>query len=380
MNGKKAFIYSDRFYDSKYYGGSHPQTIIRIKLTFELIKAYGLLQLPEVILLEPQEATEDEMALIHDRDYIDAFRSVDGGKSNPKAWQYNIGTTGDTPVFPGIFRKSEISTGASLIASRIVQEGGADIAFNIAGGQHYALPNRAAGFCYINDPAIIIKEMVNNGLRVVYLDVDAHHGDGVQWIFYDTDRVLTISLHQDPRFLFPGTGFSYEIGEEKGHGYSVNLPFLPGTDDEVYLWGFREIVPPLIKAYNPDIVVTALGIDTFRSDPLAQLNLTTNGFMGVIKEIKKVAPRWVATGAGGYDPFNVCRAWTLTWAIILDKDLPDEFPDSFKELLSEFGLSRRGTLYDKPYISPRQHYQICMEEAKRNVEYLKSTVFPIHGI
>jgi acetoin utilization protein AcuC len=177
-------------------------------------------------------------------------------------------------------------TGASLLAERLVRSGRVGIAFNIAGGLHHALPNRASGFCYIDDPVIIIKELVNQGQRVVYLDIDVHHGDGVQFGFYDTDQVMTISLHEDGHYLFPGTGFMHEMGRGAGLGYSVNIPLYPGTDDETYLWAFDAVVPPLIQAFKPESIVTQLGVDPFVDDPLAHLQLTTHGFCRLVERIK----------------------------------------------------------------------------------------------
>jgi acetoin utilization protein AcuC len=176
---------------------------------------------------------------------------------------------------------------------------------------------------------LAIKFLVNRGRRVAYIDIDAHHGDGVQEAFYNTDRVLTVSLHETGRRLFPGAGFEHETGADAGRGYSVNVPLPPESDDELFVHAFIETVPSLIEAFKPDIVVSQLGVDTFRSDPLAHLNITTNGFCRLVEIIKAMAPKWVALGGGGYEISNVARAWTLAWAIMNDIEPPDDIPVPF---------------------------------------------------
>ena len=253
--------------------------------------------------------------------------------------------------------------------------GEGEMAFNIAGGLHHAMRSRASGFCYVNDPVIVILKLINRGKRVAYIDIDAHHGDGVQKAFYQTDQVLTISLHESGYSLFPGSGFEYEIGEGEGEGYSVNLPFLPYTDDEVYLWAFEEIVPPLIRAFQPDVVVTQLGVDTFYNDPLTNLHLSIFGFEKVVRRIKDLAQRWVALGGGGYDVSNVARAWTLAWAVMNGIELSEELPGSYLEKAAGVGIYEkklRGGLKSSPH-SERKDIRT---EAERVANYIKETVFP----
>jgi acetoin utilization protein AcuC len=219
------------------------------------------------------------------------------------------------------------------------------IAFNIAGGLHHALADRASGFCYLNDPVIGISRMIENGLRVGYLDIDVHHGDGVQGAFYNTDRVLTISIHQHGYTLFPGTGFPDEMGEGPGRGYAVNVPLAPGTGDDVYLWTFMELVPPLMRAYDPDVLVTQLGVDTLATDPLAGLDLTHKCFVKLVEEIKSWNRKWVALGGGGYDVMNVARAWSQAWAVMKGADIPDTLPEAFVDQhRAELGRTAMGSV------------------------------------
>ncbi|MCX7914217.1 MAG: acetoin utilization protein AcuC, partial [Thermodesulfovibrionales bacterium] len=302
---KTAFIYTHEF--SKFdYGLSHPLRIIRLTLVYELIKAYGLLSLRNTRFVEARKATDEELYLFHDREYIECLKILNEGKIAPNAYIYGIGA-GDNPPFKGLLDWSRWHTGASLQAAELVDSGEVDIAFNIAGGLHHALPSRASGFCYINDPVIAIKYLLKRNRKVAYIDVDAHHGDGVQEAFYRTNDVLTISIHETGRILFPGTGFETETGLGKGDGYSLNIPLPPYSDDEIFLYVFDEVVPQALERFKPDIIVTQLGVDSFRGDPLTHLNVTNLGFSSIISKIKDLNKKWVALGGGGYDISNVVK-------------------------------------------------------------------------
>jgi acetoin utilization protein AcuC len=252
-----------------------------------------------------------------------------------------------------------------------VAEEKASIAFNIAGGLHHAHANQASGFCYLNDPVLAIYHFLDQGKKVMYLDIDAHHGDGVQWAFYDIPSVLTVSFHQDGGSLFPGSGSANETGRGKGAGYAVNVPMLPGTDDEVFLRGFEYLIPRLMDAFKPDVIVSQLGVDTFVEDPLASLELTTHGFCRVIGYLTEKAPAWVALGGGGYNLSNVARAWTLAWAIMNGVALPDELPEAMKRSPSMrfFGDQRLRDDERKgpPRMECRRHMEACLEYLKENV-------------
>jgi acetoin utilization protein AcuC len=286
---------------------------------------------------------------------------------------------GDNPVFRGLYDWSLLVTGSTVQACDFVAGEERAIAFNIAGGLHHAQRSRASGFCYVNDPVIGILRLLGKGKRVAYVDIDAHHADGVQAAFYETDQVLTISLHESGRTLYPGTGFEDEIGTGKGEGYCVNIPFLPFTDDETYLWAFDEIVPPLIDGFAPDVVMTQLGVDTFYNDPLTKLNLTILGYEKIIRRMKSFASRWVALGGGGYDVSNVARAWTLAWAVMNGVELNNTLPEEY------IGKGARLGIYDRELrgSSRPPHYsnrEVIRKETERVVNYIKETVFPrIHA-
>ena len=370
---KTAFIYTDAYLDYD-YGPTHPLRIIRLKLTYDLIKAYGLLDLPSVQFIPTIKAEEKDLAAFHSEEYLNILKQANEGYPMGDAYFYGLGP-GDNPIFPGLFNWSLLLTGATLQAVDFVADGKGEIAFNIAGGLHHAMRARASGFCYINDPVIGIMRLLNRGKRVAYIDIDAHHGDGVQKAFYETNQVLTISLHESGHTLFPGTGFEYEIGEGEGEGYSVNLPFPPHTEDEVYVWVFEEVVPELVHAFKPDVVVTQLGVDTFYDDPLTNLHLSILGFERVLKKIKDLAPRWVALGGGGYNISNVARAWTLAWAVMNGIELNEELPESFLKEAVKLGIEEkelRGQLGTSPHSQNKENRM----EMERVVHYIKETVLP----
>ncbi|MFH2219280.1 MAG: acetoin utilization protein AcuC [Pseudomonadota bacterium] len=375
---RKAVLVFSSDFGSHSYGPRHPLKVERLQLTMDLIDAYGLLDSGGAGWIEARDAGEEDLLRFHSAEYLEILKTANSGQAPPNGWKFGLGS-GDNPVFPGLYDWSLRVTGATLECIRQVKEGNRSIAFNIAGGLHHALKSRASGFCYINDPAVGIAAMVQEGLRVVYLDVDVHHGDGVEAAFYDTDQVLTISLHQHGHTLFPGTGFPDEMGEGPGLGYAVNVPLAPGTDDDLYLWVFKEVVTPLVRAYNPDVLVTQLGVDGLRTDPLANLDLTIDGFCRVLQEIKAWNLKWVALGGGGYNMINVARAWTKAWAIMKGVEIPDALPESFiNKHRSEVG--RNITLSESPHKMSRAVAGGAQKLAEAVVEMIKTHIFPVVGV
>jgi acetoin utilization protein AcuC len=367
---KTAFLYTDQYFAYD-YGASHPLRIERLRLTYNLCAAYNLFGLSDTDLIETNPASESQLLRFHTPEYVDVLRRASSGQITSE-FSYGIGP-GDNPVFPGLWEWSQLHTGASLQCAELVSSGRVDTAFNIAGGLHHAGASKASGFCYVNDPVLAIYHFVDQGKRVMYLDIDAHHGDGVQWAFYEDPRVLTVSFHQDGRTLFPGSGGLAEMGRGEGLGYSVNIPLLPGTDDHVFWEGFSAVVPMLMQQYNPEVIVSQLGVDTFRDDPLAALELTTNGFCKVITYLSEQRIPWVALGGGGYNPANVARAWTLAWAIMNGVELSDDLPESMLKPLSaqgSRGKKLRDTEHQSPWQEKSRHYM------KKCLEYLGANVFP----
>ncbi len=319
------------------HGPMHPMRPERLRMTWELLNAYHAFDMPGSQVIPPQPATPQELALWHTPEYIDAVRRLSAGDRRVSPWKYHFGP-GDNPVFPAMYETESLKAGASLLGARLVASGELDVAFSFAGGLHHAMPDHASGFCVFNDAVIAIRWLVARGMRVAYVDVDAHHGDGVQAAFYDDNRVLTISLHESGEFLFPGTGFVHELGRGAGRGYSINLPLLPYTDDDVYLWAFEQIVPPLLSWFDPDVLVTQLGIDTHYRDPLAHLKLTTAGYVALVRAFRQMAKPWLALGGGGYNIHTVARAWTLAYGIMSGQEFPDEIPAPYSKTYGDWRL------------------------------------------
>jgi acetoin utilization protein AcuC len=319
------------------HGESHPLKPERLQRAYELLTAYNAFDSPESRLLPTRPATRKELLLFHTDEYVDAVESLSRGERRCVPSHYNFGP-GDNPVFEGMYEVAALKVGAALTAAELVTSGEVDVAFSPAGGMHHARANYASGFCIFNDVAVIIHFLLAQGCRVAYVDIDVHHGDGVQEAFYDTDRVLTISVHESGFFIFPGTGFVGETGRGVGQGFAVNLPLAPYTDDEVYVWAFEQIVPPLLRWFGADLVVSQLGVDTHFLDPLGHLSLTTQGYTRVISMIKELAPRWVALGGGGYEISVIPRAWTLAYGIMSGQLFPDQLPAAYAEKYGQASL------------------------------------------
>lgn len=312
------------------HGPNHPLKPIRLQRTYELLEEYGAFQVDNVRLVAPRRATASELALFHTPEYIDVVQALSAGHSTYPAHRYGFGP-GDNPVFAGMYDSERLKVGSALQAAELLVGGECDIAFSYSGGLHHGGADFASGFCVFNDAAVAINWLLAQGLRVAYVDIDVHHGDGVQAAFYDTDQVLTISLHQDGRTLFPGTGFIDEIGSGIGSGFSVNVPLPPYTDDERFLQAFTEIVPPSLDRFAADMVVTQLGVDTHLKDPLARMALTTHGQEALFLALRDLSPRWLALGGGGYDMDVVPRAWTLAFGVMSEQRFPDALPPQYRE-------------------------------------------------
>src|SRR5947207_1901474 len=239
----------------------------RLPLTWRLMRAYGLTTLPHARVVAPEPAAETDIARYHTREYLDVLKRADTGLDPADGALYGLGL-GDNPVFRGLWEVAQLVAAGSLTAADLVASGQVDRAFHFAGGLHHAFPDRASGFCYVNDAVLAILRLREHGLRVAYVDIDAHHGDGVQHAFYADPSVMTISTHERGERLFPGTGFVREKGEGAGVGFSVNLPLEAYTDTAVYLPAFEAVVPPLIERFKPDVIVAQLGADAHRTDPL----------------------------------------------------------------------------------------------------------------
>lgn len=313
----------------------HPFKPVRLELTKTLLEAAGVLAADEVV--GPDTMDEDELLAVHDPRYVAAVRAASRGEGPKDALAYGLGT-GDNPIFAGMHEAVARVCAGTRSAVELVASGAALRAANFAGGLHHAMRDRASGFCVYNDLALGIQGAVlRHGMRVAYVDLDAHHGDGVQWMFYEDDRVLTVSLHESGRYLFPGTGHTYETGRGSGRGASVNVPLEPFTDDASFLEVFDLVVPVSLRAFRPDLIVLQAGADMHRFDPLADLGLSLHGMAESYRRVAALADeltagRLVITGGGGYDPYRtVPRAWAHAWAALSGRDLPEQLPTDWIE-------------------------------------------------
>ncbi len=374
MTRKAAFVYEDAM-SRHTLSETHPMRPVRLRYTYELADAYGLLDPEHSTLTPPRLAAVDEVSTFHTPEYISAVERVGQGDFSVNPVEYNIGP-GDNPGYVGMYDAALLSTGGSMRCVELLLDEGYDAAFNISGGLHHAMPGYAYGFCVFNDPVIAINEMLRRGLRVAYVDIDCHHGDGVQYAFYDTDRVLTISLHETGQFLFPGTGYAQETGTGRGRGYSVNVPLYPYTGDETYFWVFEQVVLPLLDAFRPDVLVSQLGIDSHYRDPITHLALTTQGFGKVVAEFSGKAPKWLALGGGGYDLQAVARSWTLAYGVMSEQDLDDEIPGSYR---TKYGVETLPDAEELPDIVHKAQND-AKTFAEASVGAVQGLIFPTHGI
>jgi acetoin utilization protein AcuC len=384
MGSKKiGLIYTDE-YERYNFGESHPLRPLRIKLTYSLMEKLGLLSNERLEIIKPRMCTREELERIHTGEYIDAIRrlSEDPNEKNINPYKFGLGP-GDNPIFKGMYEASSLVCGASLVAAdNVWKENDLNYVFNPAGGLHHALKNKASGFCIFNDIGVAIKhlQMMQNDIRIAYLDIDCHHGDGVQWLFYADPNVLTISFHESGKFLFPGTGGVQERGEGAGKGYAINFPLLPGTNNKTFLKLFRATVPKLLEAYKPDILVSQLGVDMHFDDPLTQMGLSIKVYKDLAQTIKMSAreycqDKWLALGGGGYLMTVVPRVWTLFLANMLDVELENKLPDSW------INQTKKEVPYeDTPYLlwdrGDKGDVQLLAnpESAKKMIEYTKSLI------
>jgi len=371
---RTALIYSHRFDDFS-YGESHPFKVQRFRLAYELIKAYSLDTLENAVISESDKISEEDILSFHDIKYIDRMKEFSVSPVPRADFLFGLGDA-ENPVFPGFYDWACLGTAGTFEATRLVAEEGYSAAFNPAGGYHHAHRSKASGFSYLNDAVIAINSLLEKGKRVVYLDIDAHHGDGVQEAFFETDQVLVISMHESGIYFFPGTGFENELGVGKGFGYTVNLPLIAHTDDPIYMKAFDEVVYPLIAAYDPDIIFTQLGADTFRTDPLTRLEITTHSYSYILRKIKALRIPWVGVGGGGYDLMNTARAWTIAWGIMNGINLPAKLPESFVESIAAMGYPNT-MLFDAMHWAEEGDRNLALDAVEKSIETIRKEVFPL---
>ncbi len=368
--------------------GDHPLDPVRVELTIALARALGVLDRANVTVVPPPSAGEEQLRLIHDADYLDAVRKA---PDDPYYRGHGLNTP-DNPVFAHMHDSSALVTGGSVRAAEAVWSGEALHAANIAGGLHHAMRDRASGFCVYNDPAVAIARMLELGAeRVAYVDIDVHHGDGVQAAFWDDPRVLTISLHESPLSLFPGTGFPSEVGGAGAEGSAVNVALPPGTGDAGWLRAFHAVVPSVLRGFAPEVLVTQCGCDSHRSDPLADLALTVDGQRAAYLALRALAHeicggRWVTFGGGGYGVVEVVpRAWTHLLAILTGAPIAPRTatPNSWRALAAQRRPGTRVPTFMGDGVEPSwTPWQPDSEPnpLDRAIASTRRAVFPLHGL
>lgn len=326
---RNTVVYWDDQVTSYDFGPGHPMRPLRLQLTMALARALRLFDAPGVRVVAAEPLDEALLQTVHTPAYVAAVRRGSEGQAAPA---FGLGTA-DNPIFPGMHAASAAIAGASVAAAEALWRGAAEHAVNLAGGLHHAMPAGASGFCVYNDPAIAISALLAEGAqRVAYVDLDVHHGDGVQHAFYSDPRVLTISLHETGRILWPGTGFPSESGTGDARGGSVNVALPAGTGDAGWLRAFSAVVPPLIRAFRPQVLVTQLGCDGHRLDSLGDLELSVDGMRAAYGKLHRLAHdvcegKWLVLGGGGYEATSVVpRVWCHALAEVIGVDLPDVVP------------------------------------------------------
>jgi len=306
----------------------------RIAVTHNLVLHYGLCKKMQVY--KPYRASYHDMCRFHSEEYIDFLQKVTPHNvhlfSEQSLGHFNVGE--DCPVFDGLYDFCSMYTGASLEGATRLNLKSCDIAVNWSGGLHHAKKFEASGFCYVNDIVIAILELLKYHPRVCYIDIDIHHGDGVQEAFYFTDRVMTVSFHKYGNYFFPGTGDMYEIGAENGRGYSINIPLKEGMDDFNYSSIFKPIIQDVVDFYQPTCIVLQCGADSLGSDRLGCFNLSIKGHGECVSFVKSLGVPMLVLGGGGYTVRNVARCWTYETAVLVDEDLSNELP--YNEYLEFF--------------------------------------------
>jgi len=372
------------------FGPGHPMAPERMELTARLAGALGIFDLDHVDVAAPEVATDAELECVHSPDYVAAVRRVSEDPSQPDESR-GLGTE-DDPAFAGMHEAAARLAGGSLLAAQRVLEGSAVHAVNFGGGMHHAARERASGFCIYNDAAIAVQKLLDGGVRkVAYIDVDAHHGDGTQNIFWDDPRVLTISLHETGLTLFPGTGFANEIGGPAAEGTAVNVALPAGTSDAGWLRAFYAVVPQLVGAFEPEVIVSQHGCDSHRSDPLTHLNLSVDGQREAANAVGHLAGRycggrWIATGGGGYNVLDVVpRAWSHLVAIAAGRPVPlrTPVPEVWRHYVAEkFGREAPALMGDDVELWWRS-WEVGFDPndaVDRTVMATRKAVFPLHGL
>lgn len=377
------FVYSDDLLKYR-FNDDHPFNQLRLKITYDLLKKSNALSNEHIV--KPRIATDEELCLIHDVSYVHAVKQASiGALVEEQASNFGLGTE-DTPIFDGMHEASALLVGGTLTAVDYVMQGKAEHALHLGGGLHHGFRGKASGFCIYNDSSVAIKYIQKQyNARVLYVDTDAHHGDGVQWSFYDDDSVCTFSIHETGRYLFPGTGNTNERGQGKGYGYSFNIPVDAFTEDESWLHAYTTALKEITAFFKPDVILTQNGADSHFHDPLTHLSAT----MKIYEQIPKLAHelahqycngRWIAVGGGGYDIWRVVpRAWSRIWLEMIGLSyLSGDLPFSWLETWQSQSPVQLPTTWEDPdYLYPPIPRK--QEITEKNMKTVEKLLYPLRS-
>ncbi len=374
---KSAFLHSAEL-ESFHYPPECPFNSQRAGMTFKTLQSMGLLEGDGVSVVAPRPAGRSELERFHSSEYLDALQTAQDGDLDASSLQMGLGTA-DCPVFKGMYDYAALACGATLAAADLLLSGEADVAFNPSGGYHHAHSGAASGFCYLNDVVLGCMKLASAAKRVMFIDVDVHHCDGVQDAFCARSDVMTLSLHQSGETLFPGTGAAREIGTGGGKGYSVNLPLPPDCDDGVYRRAFDAVVPPLVGAFAPDVMVLELGMDCLAGDPLANLRLTNGTYARTVERVLSFGKPVLATGGGGYSPEATARGWARCWSIMCGADAGEDLSMGLGGVMLE-STDWLGGLRDREL-----PVDFCAQAevgaiVQATVQKVREIIFPLHGL
>ncbi len=383
MRDRCSFVFSEDLLNYK-FSSHHPFNQFRLKLTVDLLTKIHALDSLDIV--PPRTASEEELALIHDRNYIEAVKKAGHGQlPQGIAENYGLGTE-DTPIFSNMHEASSLLVGGTLTAVDEVMTGKALHALHLGGGLHHGFRGKASGFCIYNDSSVAIKYLQDKyNARVLYVDTDAHHGDGVQWSFYDDPNVCTLSIHETGRYLFPGTGNINERGQGLGYGYSFNIPVDAFTEDESWLDAYTQAIKEVAEFFKPDVILTQNGADSHYFDPLTHLSATMKIYWEIPKLAHEIAHqycggKWIAVGGGGYDIWRVVpRAWSLIWLEMTENHIgKGSLPSEWLERWQKDSPVQLPLAWDDPdnlYPPiPRK-----AEITEKNVNTLEKALYPIRN-
>lgn len=376
---RKVFLHDPRL-DQNGYPAACPFNTRRAGQTRAKVEAMGLLHGEDRCAAAPVALDRALLERFHAVEYLDALEQASRGELHPDdALRFGLGTP-DCPIFHGMYDYIRLAAGGTVTGARMLLAGQAGIAFNPSGGFHHAQRANAAGFCFINDVVLAAQLLADAGKRVLFLDIDVHHCDGVQDAFYDRSDVMTVSLHESGRTLFPGTGFEDEIGTGEGRGYCVNVPLPVGMYDEAYERAFHSVVLPVIRKFDPDVFILELGMDALAGDPLAHLHLTNNVLADIVQQIVDFERPILATGGGGYNVANTVRGWSLCWSVLCGEHAGQQ------DLMIGMGgvmlenSDWLGGLRDRMLLTDGGRRDTVDAEVGVTVQRLRQLLFPLHGL